>query len=122
MTHLSQKNVPTETSNGGISSLSLSVPLVQPFDTHLDMASGAHRRLMKDYKELQSDTSLDGISAAPDPENLLVWRAVICGPLDTAWEGGIFVLSLSFAHDYPATPPTVKFLTQIFHPNGTRCV
>jgi ubiquitin-conjugating enzyme E2 A len=74
---------------------------------------------MKDYKELQSDKSLDGISAAPDSSNTLVWKGVICGPLDTHWEGGVFTISLTFAHDYPASPPSVKFITQIYHPNGT---
>jgi ubiquitin-protein ligase len=82
----------------------------------------ARRRLMKDYKDLQSDTSLAGISASPDPSDLLTWRAVICGPVDTPWEGGLFTLSLTFAYDYPATPPNVKFLTQIFHPNGTKAL
>lgn len=74
---------------------------------------------MKDYKELQSDTALQGISAAPDADNTLVWKGLIYGPLDTPWEGGHFIVTLTFAHDYPSTPPTVKFLTQIFHPNGT---
>lgn len=79
----------------------------------------AHRRLMKDYKDLQSDKALQGISAAPDADNTLVWKGLIYGPLDTPWEGGHFVVTLTFAHDYPSTPPTVKFITQIFHPNGT---
>lgn len=83
------------------------------------MGTPAHRRLMKDYKELQSDTTLDGISAAPDPHNMLIWKGVICGPMDTHWEGGVFIISLAFEHDYPATPPKVKFISQIFHPNGT---
>lgn len=83
------------------------------------MGTPAHRRLMKDYKELQSDNTLDGVSAAPDPHNMLIWKGVICGPMDTHWEGGIFTISLAFEHDYPATPPKVKFISQIFHPNGT---
>ena len=79
----------------------------------------ATRRLMKDYKELQADTSLAGISATPHPDSVQFWRAVICGPIDTPWEGGVFHLSLTFADDYPAAPPVVKFLSTIYHPNGT---
>jgi len=86
----------------------------------------ATRRLMKNYKDIQEDNSLAGISASPEPSSVQVWRAVICGPVDTAWEGGVFVLSLTFADDYPATPPNVKFLTSIFHPNvyadGSLCL
>lgn len=99
--------------------LESAIPKQFPFQTVLNMGTPAHRRLMKDFKELQSSSAVDGISAAPDTFNLLVWRATICGPMDTHWEGGIFNVTLTFEHDYPATPPKVRFLTQIYHPNGT---
>eukprot|EP00826_Nyctotherus_ovalis_P006657 TRINITY_DN1159_c0_g1_i14.p2 TRINITY_DN1159_c0_g1~~TRINITY_DN1159_c0_g1_i14.p2 ORF type:complete len:112 (-),score=22.93 TRINITY_DN1159_c0_g1_i14:148-483(-) len=38
-------------------------------------------------------------------------------PEETAWEGGVFQLSLEFSEDYPNKPPSVKFTTKIFHPN-----
>jgi len=38
-------------------------------------------------------------------------------PDDTAWEGGTFKLELSFNEDYPNKPPSVKFVTKLFHPN-----
>lgn len=38
-------------------------------------------------------------------------------PEQTAWEGGCFELLLVFSNDYPARPPEVKFMTEIFHPN-----
>lgn len=82
------------------------------------MATAAHRRLMKDYRTLQDDSSLHGISAAPDDSNTLLWKAVICGPEETIWEGCVFTISLAFTHEYPSKPPVVKFLTKIFHPNG----
>jgi len=59
-----------------------------------------------------------GTSAAPDPDNIKRWRAIIFGPEGTQWDGGCFRLSLSFTDEYPQKPPEVKFLTQgVFHPN-----
>ena len=42
---------------------------------------------------------------------------MIFGPEDSMWEGGIFTLRLHFSEDYPSKPPSIKFLTKMFHPN-----
>ena len=81
------------------------------------MNSNAERRLLKDLKKLESEDSSSGITATPEDDSLFRWRAVIFGPDDTEWEGGIFKLVLEFSEDYPNKPPKVKFLTKMFHPN-----
>ncbi|PNP55664.1 hypothetical protein THARTR1_04188 [Trichoderma harzianum] len=35
----------------------------------------------------------------------------------TKAQGGIFKLELFLPDDYPMTPPKIRFLTKIFHPN-----
>ena len=30
----------------------------------------------------------------------------------------MFVAELNFPHDYPLSPPKMKFVSEIFHPNG----
>eukprot|EP00469_Lotharella_globosa_P002945 CAMPEP_0167796840 /NCGR_PEP_ID=MMETSP0111_2-20121227/15292_1 /TAXON_ID=91324 /ORGANISM="Lotharella globosa, Strain CCCM811" /LENGTH=168 /DNA_ID=CAMNT_0007690819 /DNA_START=74 /DNA_END=580 /DNA_ORIENTATION=- len=45
------------------------------------------------------------------------WNAVIFGPDDTAWEGGVFRLNINFTEEYPNKPPEVRFTTKMFHPN-----
>ena len=74
------------------------------------------RRLQNDLNKLKKD-SPEGISAAPIDESLRQWQAVILGPPSSAYEGGIFKLSLSFPHDYPFSPPRVRFMSDVFHPN-----
>ena len=38
-------------------------------------------------------------------------------PADTPFEDGTFKLILTFDESYPTKPPTVKFLSRMFHPN-----
>lgn len=89
------------------------------------MANIARRRLIRDFRKLQSDPPY-GVSGAPISNNIMKWRAVIFGPDETSWEGGTFQLELSFSDDYPNKPPQVRFLTKMFHPNvymdGTICL
>eukprot|EP01033_Poteriospumella_lacustris_P005668 gene5669-4058_t len=80
------------------------------------MSTPARKRLLRDFKKLQKDPP-SGIQAAPLDNNVMAWQAVILGPDDTVWEGGIFKLLLEFTEDYPNKPPVVKFVTRIFHPN-----
>ncbi|KNC84108.1 hypothetical protein SARC_03673 [Sphaeroforma arctica JP610] len=50
-------------------------------------------------------------------DNLMEWRATIVGPDGTPYEGGVFILKLSFSDRHPFVPPKVTFMTRIFHCN-----
>ncbi|CAD6564698.1 MAG: Ubiquitin-conjugating enzyme E2 2 [Cyphobasidiales sp. Tagirdzhanova-0007] len=82
----------------------------------LDSHFGAKRRLIRDFKALSRDPP-SGVSGAPVPDNILLWNAVIFGPAETPFEDGTFRLILTFEDTYPNRPPTVKFLSKMFHPN-----
>ncbi|CAF0887549.1 unnamed protein product [Adineta ricciae] len=78
----------------------------------------AKKRLLKDLVQLQSLTLQDGATAAPlNESNLFEWQAMITGPEDTPFEGGLYELHLSIPCDYPIHAPKVSFKTEIFHPN-----
>lgn len=80
--------------------------------------STAHRRLLQEYRALTNNPP-DGITAGPVSEDdLLHWQAWIQGPEGTPFEGGIFPAELRFPKDYPLAPPTMKFLDEVWHPNG----
>lgn len=81
-------------------------------------SSTAQRRLLQEYKALTNNPP-EGITAGPVSEDdLLYWEALIQGPEGTPFEGGIFPAELKFPKDYPLAPPTMKFLGEIWHPNG----
>lgn len=78
----------------------------------------AKKRLLKDLNQIQSLTLEDGVTAAPlNQLNLFEWQAIITGPNETPYEGGIYQLNLSIPYNYPVKAPKVRFQTEIFHPN-----
>jgi ubiquitin-protein ligase len=84
------------------------------------------KRLMNEYKELSVNPP-DGITAGPVSEaNYFEWEALIQGPDETPYEGGIFSAELKFPSDYPLMPPKMKFTCPMFHPNiyddGSVCI
>ncbi|KAJ3148306.1 Ubiquitin-conjugating enzyme E2 7 [Geranomyces michiganensis] len=88
--------------------------------------STALKRLMTEYKELTTNPP-DGIHAGPiTEEDFFTWEALISGPVDTPYEGGVFEATITFPKDYPLSPPVMKFVSPMFHPNvysdGTVCI
>ena len=47
-------------------------------------------------------------SANLKDDDLYEWVAIIMGPLDSVYEGGIFVLDIRLSPEYPYKPPKVK--------------
>ena len=81
-------------------------------------SSTASRRLFLEYKNLTSNPP-DGITAGPVSEDdIFLWEALIQGPDGTPFEGGIFPAELKFPKDYPLNPPSMRFLGEVWHPNG----
>ncbi|KAF1400282.1 Ubiquitin-conjugating enzyme E2 B, partial [Spheniscus humboldti] len=67
---------------------------------------------------LQEDPPV-GVSGAPSENNIMQWNAVIFGyPMVFmfVWTG-TFKLVIEFSEEYPNKPPTVRFLSKMFHPN-----
>lgn len=80
------------------------------------MSTPAKRRLVRDWTKL-SESNPQGFNAQPLEDNILVWEAVIFGPQQTYWEGGVFKLVMEFSEEYPSKPPNVRFKSRIYHPN-----
>lgn len=71
---------------------------------------------MRDFGRLRADPP-QGVAGAPCADNVMVWNAIIFGPEDTPFEEGTFRLVLRFDENYPTRPPTVRFVSKMFHPN-----
>lgn len=72
---------------------------------------------MKELQTMQKEPP-PNTSAAPIEENdLYKWQAIILGPADSVYAGGVFKLSIVFPADYPFKAPRIEFLTKIYHCN-----
>ncbi|RWQ96123.1 ubiquitin-conjugating enzyme/RWD-like protein, partial [Paecilomyces variotii] len=58
-----------------------------------------------------------GCTMAPIGDNIYEWRAVVEGPVNSPYEGGIFYIRIKIPRTYPMEPPQWKFETAIYHPN-----
>ncbi|KAH8392959.1 hypothetical protein KR200_004608, partial [Drosophila serrata] len=85
----------------------------------------ALRLLAREYAGLQ-DEMLEGFRVKLVDDNYFLWEVGIFGPPDTLYAGGYFRAELHFPSEYPVLPPTMNFLTKIWHPNiyktGKVCV
>lgn len=73
--------------------------------------------LANQYRSILADPVEGFTVELLDEASLYEWKVYIEGPKDTCYEGGVFQLQLSFPKDYPMSPPTLKFLSDFWHPN-----
>ena len=76
----------------------------------------ARKRLKDDFSKILTNPPV-GVSGSPRDDDLMTWDCVVCGLPGSSVEFGIFELTLNFPASYPFHPPTVKFSTEMFHPN-----
>eukprot|EP01084_Bolivina_argentea_P026933 50065_1 len=77
----------------------------------------ALRRLTREAQEIETDEATEMISAGPINDDLFRWQAMIMGPPNSPYQGGVFMLEMNFPQEYPFKPPKVKFLTKVYHCN-----
>jgi ubiquitin-protein ligase len=75
------------------------------------------RILSNQLRELHKEPIEGFYCELADESDLYNWTVYLKGPGETAYEGGIYRASLLFPDDYPYSPPKMKFLSEILHPN-----
>ena len=82
-------------------------------------------RLKREYQKF-SRTDIPGVMALPDQADERCWNCIILGPTGTIWEDGKICIKMKFPDEYPIKPPSVHFVTTMYHPNvytdGSLCL
>mmetsp|Transcript_18573 Transcript_18573/g.57074 ORF Transcript_18573/g.57074 Transcript_18573/m.57074 type:complete len:171 (-) Transcript_18573:635-1147(-) len=79
-----------------------------------DYANTLLKRQLTDLSRNPPDNISVGLA---DEANLYEWEVMIVGPPDTLYEGGFFKAKLEFPKSFPNQPPTMSFITKMWHPN-----
>lgn len=80
------------------------------------MSTQASARLQKELKELNKNP-VEGFKVELSDESLFEWTVHIQGPPGTDYENGIYKCVMNFPDDYPNSPPKMKFISEMWHPN-----
>ncbi|XP_062231588.1 ubiquitin-conjugating enzyme E2 7-like isoform X2 [Phragmites australis] len=79
--------------------------------------SQASLLLQKQLKDLAKNP-VDGFSAGlVDDSSVFEWQVTIIGPPETLYDGGYFNAIMTFPQNYPNSPPSVRFTSEMWHPN-----
>jgi len=74
------------------------------------------KRIEKELAVAKQDKNPD-VTIEIQGDNLAKLRGVITGPSGTPYEGGNFVIDIELSSNYPFSPPKMRFVTKVFHPN-----
>ena len=81
-----------------------------------DQVEKNYIRVLREFKEVQRDQP-DHFVVFICEHDLFFWKVVVTGPVGTPYHGGHWLLYVQFDSQYPQQPPTVRFLTPIYHVN-----
>ncbi|CAG9312205.1 unnamed protein product [Blepharisma stoltei] len=79
-------------------------------------SAGCVKRIMKELQNISTNPH-ENIVVLPNDNDIMFWNLYIEGPEQTPYEGGLFQAFARFPNDYPFKPPTIKFVTPIYHCN-----
>lgn len=82
--------------------------------THGDFSLFQNTKLLLDLAKNPIDLVSVGLE---DDSNVYNWEILIMGPERTLYEGGFFKAKLSFPANFPNMPPTMTFVSEMWHPN-----
>jgi len=88
--------------------------IVTPSRRIMAHSMAAVKRLRKELQHLERSNEEDNVYLRPTSDSsILLWTALLLGPTETPYEGGVFQLKIECGSDYPMAPPKVHFVTKV---------
>ena len=80
------------------------------------MSAPTSGRIKKELDDLKKDNS-SGVRIECVSNDFTQLKGIINGPADTPYAGGIFEVEIKIPSEYPFTPPKMRFINKVWHPN-----
>mmetsp|Transcript_19067 Transcript_19067/g.21239 ORF Transcript_19067/g.21239 Transcript_19067/m.21239 type:complete len:244 (+) Transcript_19067:51-782(+) len=77
----------------------------------------ALRLLQNTYKRMMKEPVEGFCVDLPDESDFFRWVIYLEGPPGTPYEKGVFQLQIEFPDTYPMSPPSLRFMSDFWHPN-----
>ena len=74
------------------------------------------KRILKEYQTIQA-AKPHGIEVSVPSDNIYIWEAKFAAPEQSFYKGANLNIQIVLPEEYPLSPPTVRFLTPVFHIN-----
>ncbi|KAF1981361.1 ubiquitin-conjugating enzyme [Aulographum hederae CBS 113979] len=90
-----------------------------PSSSSSSSAAAAAVRLSRELRTMQSSNDgIEGVSVGLVDDDVFKWEVMLMINDDCEfYGGGFFRARLVFPPDYPSSPPSLTFMTPVFHPN-----
>lgn len=75
------------------------------------------KRILKELEFFTNSLINYKVKVFPSNENIANWKILMIGPEGSSYNEGVYLLFLSFPERYPFAPPSIKFITPIYHCN-----
>jgi ubiquitin-conjugating enzyme E2 D/E len=79
--------------------------------------SRRNSRILQELGRFHSDETLPYLSISPIDQDFDKILACIEGRPDSPYAGGVFWIHITYPDLYPMSPPKLRFITPIYHPN-----
>merc|ERR1711874_898401 len=76
-------------------------------------------RIQREFREVVKSKEIaeSGVQLELVNDDLTELAGMVAGPPDTPYSGGKYKLEIKIPDTYPFSPPKVRFITKIWHPN-----
>ncbi|XP_028402984.1 ubiquitin-conjugating enzyme E2 2-like [Dendronephthya gigantea] len=74
------------------------------------------KRILKEFQTIQASKP-HGIEVSVPTDSIYIWEAKFAAPDQSLYKGATLKIQIVLPEEYPLSPPTIRFLTPVFHVN-----
>ncbi|KAL4469643.1 hypothetical protein ABPG74_004896 [Tetrahymena malaccensis] len=100
-----------------LSSSSSSSSSTSAQQNQINHSNGCMKRLLRELEFFPQQPETYKVKVFPEQDDITNWKVLMIGPEGSSYHQGVYMLYVNFPQSYPFKPPSVKFITPIYHCN-----